>query len=73
MKEEHFVVTSRDAIRYGFFDRNSAVDCAKKFRAELGIAASVIGPGYEISAAEIRQMIDEPETETDEERTKRLP
>ncbi len=71
MKEEHFVVTSRDAIRYGFFDRNSAVNCAKKFRAELGIAASVIGPGYEISAAEVRQMIDD--LETDEERTKRLP
>ncbi len=71
MKEEHFVVTSRDAIRYGFFDRNSAVNCAKKFRAELGIAASVIGPGYEISAAEVRQMIDD--LEIDEERTKRLP
>lgn len=71
MKEEHFVVTSRDAIRYGFFDRKSAIACAKKFREELGIAASVHGPGYEISAAEIRQMIVEPETE--EETTKKLP
>ncbi len=71
MKEEHFVVTSREAIRYGFFDRESAIACAMKFRAELGIAASVNGPGYEISAAEIRQMIVEPEN--DEERTKRLP
>jgi hypothetical protein len=51
MEEEHFVVTSRDAIRYGFFDRESAITCATKFRAELGIAASVNGPGYEISAA----------------------
>lgn len=71
MKEEHFVVTSRDAIRYGFFDRDSAVNCAKKFRAELGIAASVIGPGYEISAAEIRAMIDD--TDGSEVRTRRLP
>ena len=71
MKEEHFVVTSRDAIRYGFFDRESAIACAKKFRAELGIEASVNGPGYEISAAEIRQMIVE--SESDEERTKKLP
>lgn len=71
MKEEHFVVTSRDAIRYGFFDRDSAVNCAKKFRAELGIAASVIGPGYEISAAEIRELVDA--SEPSEERTKRLP
>lgn len=71
MKEEHFVVTSRDAIRYGFFDRQSAINCAKKFRVELGIAASVVGPGYEISAAEIRALIDE--TEADEVRTRRLP
>lgn len=70
MKEEHFVVTSRDAIRYGFFDRVSAINCAKKFRAELGIAASVIGPGYEISAAQIRALIAE--TESDEEITKKL-
>lgn len=71
MKEEHFVVTSRDAIQYGFLDRDSAIACAKKFRAELGIAASVNGPGYEISAAEIRQMVIE--SETDEEITKKLP
>lgn len=70
-KEEHFVVTSRDAIRYGFFDRESAVNCAKKFRAELGIAASVIGPGYEISAAEIRGMLDD--SDTIELQTRRLP
>lgn len=72
MKEEHFVVTSRDAIRYGFFDRAAAVSCAKRFRAELGIAASVIGPGYEISAAEIRALVDEKDADA-EERTKRLP
>lgn len=71
MKEEHFVVTSRDAIRYGFFDRESAIACAKKFRAELGIAASVNGPGYEISAAEIRQMIVA--SATDDDITKKLP
>lgn len=69
-KEEHFVVTSRDALRYGFFDRESAIACAKKFRAELGIAASVIGPGYEISAAEIRAMVVD--VEQDEEPTRRL-
>lgn len=71
MKEEHFVITSRDALRYGFFNRESAIACAKKFRAELGVAASVIGPGYEISAAEIRAMILD--AEPDEERTKKLP
>lgn len=71
MKEEHFVVTSRDAIRYGFLDRDSAINCAKKFRAELGIAASVVGPGYEISAAEIRALVDE--TETSQIRTRKLP
>jgi len=71
MKKEHFVVTSRDAIRYGFFDRDAAVNCAKKFRAELGVAASVVGPGYEISAAEIRELVNE--TETDEIRTRKLP
>ena len=57
MKEEHFVVTSGDAIRCGFLDRDSAIARAKRFRAERGIAASVTGPGYEISAAEIRKMV----------------
>lgn len=71
MKEEHFVVISRDATRYGFFDRASAIACAKRFRAELGVAASVIGPGYEISAAEIRALIAE--SDTDEDITKKLP
>jgi len=70
-QHEHFVITARDAVRYGFFDRDSAVNCAKKFRAELGIAASVVGPGYEISAAEIRALIDE--SEASEGRTKKLP
>lgn len=70
MKEEHFVVTSRDAIRYGFLDRESAIACAKKFRTELGIAASVVGPGYEISAAEIRALADEAESK---EITRKLP
>jgi len=45
MKEEHFVVTSRDAIRHRVFDRESAIACAMQCRVKRRIAASVNGPG----------------------------
>lgn len=70
MEKKHIVVTSRDALTYHFFDRDSAIDCAKKFRADLGIAASVVGPGYEVSAAEIRDLIDD--ADLSQPRTRRL-